>query len=428
MTGLDPPATSSSRSPPWSPTTTSDRGRGPRPGGPRRPRRSWPPWTTSCGTCTPVRACSRRSRPRPSPWPTPGSHLGFLREHLGEPRTVPLAGNSIGTDRRFLAAQLPEIEDYLHYRSVDVSTLKELAARWYPEPWPGRPEEADHHRAMDDIKESVAELAYYRTALFSAAPTAGRPRPPAATPSPGRRAPWRARDAEPGRGHRRPHRARADLRDGGDRDPGRADPGLEVRPGLAADVLDLSLGHGDADFLVYEDERTSFAEHYRIAATLAHRLRDEFGVGQGDRVAIAMRNLPEWVMAFWADRRRRRGGGAAQRLVDRRGAPLRAGRLGTVVAFVDEERAERIRPRLTSSVPAGHRGGQRAPGPPPAVVGRASASPRSPSARPWARWPPTPSRRPSTSTPTTTPPSSTPRAPPGGPRARWAPTATPAPT
>jgi oligoribonuclease len=81
-------------------------------------------------------------------------------------RTVPLAGNSIGTDRRFLAAQLPAIEEYLHYRSVDVSTLKELALRWYPEVMAGAPTKAGGHRAMDDIKESVAELAYYRTAIF----------------------------------------------------------------------------------------------------------------------------------------------------------------------------------------------------------------------------------------------------------------------
>ncbi len=64
-------------------------------------------------------------------------------------------------------------------------------------------------------------------------------------------------------------------------------------------VLDLSLAHGDATFLVYEDEQTTFAEHYRIACTLARRLRDRFAVAKGDRVAIAMRNLPEWVMAFW---------------------------------------------------------------------------------------------------------------------------------
>src|SRR5580692_1271449 len=70
-------------------------------------------------------------------------------------------------------------------------------------------------------------------------------------------------------------------------------------PSLRA-VLDLSRGHGDADFLVYEDERTTFAEHFRIVATMANRLRDDYGIGKGDRVAIAMRNLPEWVMAFWA--------------------------------------------------------------------------------------------------------------------------------
>jgi long-chain acyl-CoA synthetase len=65
-------------------------------------------------------------------------------------------------------------------------------------------------------------------------------------------------------------------------------------------VLDLSLGYGDATFLVYEDERTTYAEHYRMACTLAHRLRDEFGISPGDRVGIVMRNLPEWVIAFWA--------------------------------------------------------------------------------------------------------------------------------
>jgi long-chain acyl-CoA synthetase len=71
-------------------------------------------------------------------------------------------------------------------------------------------------------------------------------------------------------------------------------------PGSLRAVLDLSLGYGDATFLVYEDERTTYAEHYRIACTLAHRLRDEFDISPGDRVAIVMRNLPEWVMAFWA--------------------------------------------------------------------------------------------------------------------------------
>ncbi len=92
--------------------------------------------------------------------------LGFLKEHIPQAKSVPLAGNSIGTDRRFLAAYLPEIEGWLHYRSVDVSTLKELCRRWYPEALAGAPGKQTTHRAMDDIKESVAELAYYRTAIF----------------------------------------------------------------------------------------------------------------------------------------------------------------------------------------------------------------------------------------------------------------------
>jgi len=97
--------------------------------------------------------------------------LEFLRQHLPAARTVPLAGNSIGTDRRFLAAQLPEIEEFLHYRSVDVSTVKELCRRWYPGVLRRAPPKQTSHRAMDDVKESVAELAYYRTAVFQPPPT-----------------------------------------------------------------------------------------------------------------------------------------------------------------------------------------------------------------------------------------------------------------
>lgn len=92
--------------------------------------------------------------------------LGFIREHVPEPRSVPLCGNSIGTDRRFLAAYLPEIEEHLHYRSIDVSTIKELARRWYPDAVAGAPGKAGGHRAMDDIRESVAELRYWRSAVF----------------------------------------------------------------------------------------------------------------------------------------------------------------------------------------------------------------------------------------------------------------------
>lgn len=93
--------------------------------------------------------------------------LAFLKEHIPEARTVPLCGNSIGTDRRFLADHLPEIEDYLHYRSVDVSTLKELARRWKPDAFASAPKKAGGHRALDDIRESLDELRHYRAALFT---------------------------------------------------------------------------------------------------------------------------------------------------------------------------------------------------------------------------------------------------------------------
>jgi oligoribonuclease len=96
--------------------------------------------------------------------------LDFLQAHIPAKRSVPLAGNSIGTDRRFLAAQLPEIEEWLHYRSVDVSTVKELCRRWYPDVLAGAPTKRGAHRAMDDILESVAELAFYRATVFQAPP------------------------------------------------------------------------------------------------------------------------------------------------------------------------------------------------------------------------------------------------------------------
>ena len=92
--------------------------------------------------------------------------LDFLKAHIPEARSVPLCGNSIGTDRRFLARWLPEIDEHLHYRSVDVSTLKELARRWYPQVLGAAPRKSGAHRALDDIKESVAELRYYRSAMF----------------------------------------------------------------------------------------------------------------------------------------------------------------------------------------------------------------------------------------------------------------------
>jgi oligoribonuclease len=96
--------------------------------------------------------------------------LDFLKLHIPEAATVPLAGNSIGTDRRFLAVYLPEVENFLHYRSIDVSTVKELCRRWYPEIYKGAPTKGGGHRALQDVRESVAELAYYRSALFNPKP------------------------------------------------------------------------------------------------------------------------------------------------------------------------------------------------------------------------------------------------------------------
>ena len=93
--------------------------------------------------------------------------LAFLKSHVPAKGSVPLCGNSIGTDRRFLAAQLPDIENWLHYRSVDVSTVKELCRRWYPGVLAKAPDKKTSHRALDDVRESVAELAYYRAAIFA---------------------------------------------------------------------------------------------------------------------------------------------------------------------------------------------------------------------------------------------------------------------
>ena len=92
--------------------------------------------------------------------------LAFVREHVPEARTVPLCGNSIGTDRRFLQDYMPALEAFFHYRNVDVSTIKELARRWHPEVLDAMPEKESAHRALDDIRESIAELEYYRRALF----------------------------------------------------------------------------------------------------------------------------------------------------------------------------------------------------------------------------------------------------------------------
>ncbi len=92
--------------------------------------------------------------------------LEFIQQHVPQPQSVPLCGNSIGTDRRFLARYLPEIEKYLHYRSVDVSSIKELVRRWYAGTENVRPFKVGKHRALDDVLESIAELRFYRDNVF----------------------------------------------------------------------------------------------------------------------------------------------------------------------------------------------------------------------------------------------------------------------
>jgi oligoribonuclease len=92
--------------------------------------------------------------------------LEYIKGHVPTPRTAPLCGNSIGMDRRFLDRYLSDIEQHLHYRSIDVSSIKELCRRWYPEPFSARPQKADGHRALPDITASIAELRYYRETVF----------------------------------------------------------------------------------------------------------------------------------------------------------------------------------------------------------------------------------------------------------------------
>ena len=92
--------------------------------------------------------------------------LGYVRGHVPEPRKVPLCGNSIATDRSFIARDMPMLDAYLHYRMVDVSSIKELARRWYPRVYFASPPKHGGHRALADVRESIQELRYYREAVF----------------------------------------------------------------------------------------------------------------------------------------------------------------------------------------------------------------------------------------------------------------------
>jgi oligoribonuclease len=92
--------------------------------------------------------------------------LRYVRTHVPDAKKAPLCGNSIATDRSFLARDMPELDEHLHYRMVDVSSIKELARRWYPRTYFASPEKQGGHRALADITESIRELRYYRSAIF----------------------------------------------------------------------------------------------------------------------------------------------------------------------------------------------------------------------------------------------------------------------
>ena len=96
--------------------------------------------------------------------------LAYVKEHVPDARKAPLCGNSIATDRGFLTRDMPELDGWLHYRMVDVSSIKELARRWYPRAYYQSPKKGGGHRALADIRESVTELRYYRAAVMVPAP------------------------------------------------------------------------------------------------------------------------------------------------------------------------------------------------------------------------------------------------------------------
>jgi oligoribonuclease len=96
--------------------------------------------------------------------------LDYIRAHVKQAKTAPLAGNSIATDRGFIVRDMPKLDDYLHYRMIDVSSIKELCRRWYPRIYFGQPEKGLAHRALADIRESIRELRYYRRTAFVSPP------------------------------------------------------------------------------------------------------------------------------------------------------------------------------------------------------------------------------------------------------------------
>jgi oligoribonuclease len=99
--------------------------------------------------------------------------LAYIKQHVSEPGKAPLAGNTVHMDRLFLARDLPAVESWLHYRNVDVSSIKELARRWYPRVYFASPEKTGNHRALGDIRDSIDELRYYRRTVFVPMPGPG---------------------------------------------------------------------------------------------------------------------------------------------------------------------------------------------------------------------------------------------------------------
>lgn len=96
--------------------------------------------------------------------------LEYVQRYVEVERAAPLAGNSIGTDRRFIAKYMPKLDEFLHYRMIDVSSIKELTRRWYPKVYAGQPKKGLAHRALADIQESIQELSFYRHAIMVDAP------------------------------------------------------------------------------------------------------------------------------------------------------------------------------------------------------------------------------------------------------------------
>ena len=101
--------------------------------------------------------------------------LAYVKRHIPNQSVAPLCGNSIGMDRRFIARYMPALDAHLHYRSIDVSSIKELCRRWYPDIYRRRPGKSEQHRALDDVRESIAELRFYREELFTRPTVAADP-------------------------------------------------------------------------------------------------------------------------------------------------------------------------------------------------------------------------------------------------------------